>query len=244
MAFRQPNFAAAAIAAAKAHAVACYPEESCGLIVGPPGQEVYVACRNIAENPREDFHIDAQDQLAAGSALVAVVHSHPDKLARPSAADMRSQIATGLVWGIIALNAQDVAEPVWWGDFCLEQPLVGRSFVHGVNDCYSLIRAYYWQERRVMLPEFPRDAQWWHEGGDIYRDGFGQAGFIVIKPEEARPQDVFLGQVRSRVPNHGGIMLAGGLALHHLDGRLSRREPVTPWLKYITHWLRFVGLPE
>jgi len=50
--------------------------------------------------------------------------------------------------------------------------------------------------------------------------------------------DVFLAQVRAPVPNHGGVYLDGGLILHHLEGRLSRREPLGPWRRFVTHALR------
>lgn len=239
MAFFHPVFSLEALDAARAHAVAEYPRESCGLIVA----EAYRPCVNSASEPEKDFRISENDLLDVGAGLQAVLHSHPDGEGIPSAADMRGQMDSGVPWGIIACTGKEAQSPVWWGDFRLEEPLLGRVFVHGVTDCYSLIRSWFWQKRGLLLPDFARDADWWKSNKDLYRTLFASAGFRRIESAEARPGDVFIGQVRASVPNHGGILLEKGLGLHHLEGRLSRREPVGPWQRFITHWLRFVALP-
>lgn len=244
MTFTKPIFPAAAIADAKEHARSVYPQESCGLIVGDVKEAFYIRCQNRAADPLQDFLIDPEQLLTAGAQLLAVVHSHPNGVAQPSAADMRGQMDSGCIWGVLAVTGQDVSEPVWWGDYRLEQPLVGRDFILGISDCYSLIRAWYWQERKVKLPDFAREGYWWKDGTDLYGAGFSQAGFVPVALEEVRYGDVFLGQVRSPVPNHGGVLLADGLMLHHVENRLSRHEPFGAWQKYITHYLRFVGLPH
>lgn len=257
MTFPTPQFPPEAIEAAKAHAIAQFPKESCGLIAAG----TYIACENTAEHPEKDFRIDPEQIIDAGVHLQAVMHSHPQPLSpSPTAADMQGQIDTGCIWGIIPCNAQEAFAPVFWGDFLLEddfdnhglprakqsggaarEPLTGRAFVHGASDCYTLIRAWYWKNKQIYLPEFPRDEEWWKENKDFYSEGFRKAGFRRISLGEARPGDVMLGHVRSKVPNHGGVLLEGSLLIHHLQGRLSCRAPVGRYMKYITHWLRYVG---
>lgn len=237
MAFKVPVFEHA-MAAAKAHALSQWPKESCGLIVNGG----YVPCENKATNPEEDFVIGDDMVLLNNGGIDAVVHSHPKGNRYPSARDMQGQMDMGCPWAIIPCNENETMPEVWWGDFMLEQSLLKREFIHGVSDCYALIRAYYWQERKIILPEFPRDIEWWKAGGDFYQHAnFSKAGFVRIEQEEAAIGDVFIGQVRSDVPNHGGILLDHGEGLHHLDGRLSRREPIGPWQRYITYWLRYKG---
>ena len=228
----------------QAHAIADYPNEACGLIVDGD----YRAMENIADEPTEHFRMRSKDWLSAAQAgdIGAVVHSHPDGPDCPSAEDMRRQIATGVPWGIVSCNGSGALAPFWWGMNAIP-PLIGRGFRHGVTDCYALIRDYFRAERGVVLPEFPRDWEWWCEGADLYSEGFPKAGFRRLEDgEAAAPGDVFLAQVRAEVPNHGGVLLDGGLALHHLTARLpvdatrlSRREPVDRWRKFITHWLRY-----
>lgn len=242
--FAKPNFPQTVIDAAKAAAVAAYPKESCGLIVN----NAYVPCVNVAKDPTADFEIDETAVKAAGSNLQGVLHSHPDEDAVPSSDDMQGQIDTAVIWGIIAV-IKDVTDkivardPVFWGDYRLEEPLIGRQFIHGISDCGSIIRSYFWQTKQIKINDFPRNDQWWKDGDNIYLDKFKTAGFIQIQQQELITGDVFLGKVRSPVPNHGGIILnaAAGLGLHHLENRLSRREPILPWSKFITHYLRYTG---
>ena len=237
MTFPKPDFSAAALNDAARHAAACYPNESCGLIVAG----AYLPCENQSATPETAFTIDPAEIVRAGADLQAVIHSHPEGLARPSAADMRAQIDLGCSFGIIPCIGGVLEAPVWWGDYRLDEPLIGRQFIPGACDCYSLIRGYYWQTRQIHLPDFARDEDWWKDGGDMYRQNFATAGFKEVAREEVETGDVFLGMVRADVPNHGGVFLERGLFLHHLEGRLSRREPIGSWDKFITHCLRYGG---
>lgn len=237
MNFPRPDFSQEAIAAMKTHALADFPRESCGVMVSGD----YVPCDNLAPDPEKNFIIADEIIIAAGADLQAVIHSHPHGDGAPSAQDMRGQIDTGVIWGIIPCTATEAQNPLFWGDFRLQDPLIGRSFIHGASDCYSLIRAYFYQQRKIILPDQPRDHEWWMHGDNLYLDGFKAAKFVQIHEHEAVEGDCFIGQVNSTVPNHGGVLLDRGLGLHHLDRRLSRREPIGPWLRYITQWLRYTG---
>lgn len=223
-------------------AIAAYPEEAVWLIT--PGE-----CRrvkNIADEPTKTFRVSKQSMAAAmARGLLAVVHSHPDYPACPSAADMRGQQAAAVPWCIVATDGEHATDPVWFGDSVERLPLIGRGFRHGITDCYALIRDYYRLELGIDLVEFPRDWEWWLNGGDLYQDGIAPAGFRRIEQAEAQPGDMWIAQVRSPVPNHGGILLEHGLALHHPSAhepvdpaQLSRREPIGRWLPHITIWLR------
>lgn len=251
-------FKQAIIAAAKAHAVAEWPRESCGLVT-PEG---YVACRNVSATPLGDFEIAPEDLIAAE--VLGVLHSHPctDKrilLREPSAADMRGQMASGVPWGIIQSKSGWASEPLWFGDALPIPPLLGREFINGVTDCYSLIRDAYrfgkagmkkqgmpgWPWKKIALPDFPRDYAWEHDGGSLYLDNFAAAGFTRIAEAQVRVGDVFLAQIRTPrnnpTPNHGGIYIGDGLILQHLARKLSARDVAARWRPFITHWLRFQG---
>lgn len=238
MAFPTPDFTPEAIAAAKAHALSSWPLESCGLIVG--GE--YLPCENISATPEDAFRIADSTIAQHGAAIQAVVHSHPKGVPSPSSADMVSQISMDCIFGIIPCNKNEVlGDIVWFGDFLLEQPLIGQKFIHGVTDCFTTVRGYFWQTKGVKLPDLPRDADWWKDNQNLYVENFERMGFTLVDRSEAAPGDCFLGKVRSPVPNHGGVILERGLGLHHLDGRLSRREPLLRWERFITHFLRYTG---
>ncbi len=230
----------------QAEAIAAYPNEACWVIT--PGECRQV--RNIADDPRRHFRIDKRTMAAAHKrGLLAIVHSHPDGPDCPSEADMRGQLHTAVPWGIVSTDGERALEPFFWDANGEPPPLLGRGFRHGVTDCYALIRDYYRLEHGIVLPEFPRDWEWWHQGQDLYREGFARAGFRQVSASEARAGDMWFSQIRSPVPNHGGVLVGNGLALHHKTARLatdptrlSAREPIGRWLPYVTGWYRHEAL--
>lgn len=222
--------------AAKAHAIAAYPQEACGIIVD--GQ--YVKIENISQEPEAGFEMD--ERTWQDYKVEAVIHSHSPKYKlEPSASDMLHQISSNVPWGIILSDGKEVSNILWWGDFVLDQPLVGRTFIHGVTDCYSAIRAWYWQNRQIKLKDFPRQDLWWKNSENLYVENFSKAGFREIEQSEATVGDVVLINFRSEVPNHGGVLIEDGLLYHHLQNRLSNREPIGRWNSLITKWLRYEG---
>ncbi|MDR3427935.1 Mov34/MPN/PAD-1 family protein [Silvimonas sp.] len=148
--------------AIKAHAIRDYPREACGLVVVIRGRERYVPCANTA--PGTDHFRLAPEDYAAAEALgeiTTVVHSHPDSNPEPSEADKVGCEASGLPWLIVGVARNGAGEPettalASFAPSGYEAPLVGRSFHHGVLDCYSLIRDWYRRERGISLPDFER----------------------------------------------------------------------------------------
>lgn len=232
----------------RAHALEAYPQECCGLIIG--GR--YERRKNVASKPEAAFRISHQGWAGAyrRGEVQAVVHSHPDGPDCPSAADMAQQQATGLPYVMVATDGVNCGELFAFGDCLPRPPLLGRSFRHGVRDCYDIIRDWYRAERGVVLPNFPRSWGWWKTDADLYCRNFSKAGFRRIGEEEVLPGDVFLAQVGpgAKCPNHGGVMLERGLMLHHISStkpydvsRLSAEDPIGKYLPHISHWLRYEG---
>lgn len=229
---------------AKEYIVRDYPEEACGLVV----DDTFIPCLNRSEDPREGFEIDPLDFRKAVSSgnLEFVVHSHPDGPPYPTADDMCSQIETDVPWAIIPVYKNEdtvyTEDPVFFGDQLEIPPLLGRSFRHGVTDCFALMRDYYRLERGITVPEFPRTWGWWEmDGIDLYDSCLKECGFRDLLPGET-PQigDAFLACIRSRKMNHGGILLDHGRILHHPitsfreggydPGSLSREDSASRWV--------------
>lgn len=228
------------IDAIKAHAAAEYPREACGLVIVERGRECYVACRNAATTPSEHFVLDHEDYAAAEDRgeVIGVVHSHPDAPPAPSQADRVACEASGLPWHIVAWPGGEMRsiEPCGY-----VAPLVGRQFVHGVLDCWSLVRDFYARKLRIELADAFRPDLWWNDGAsDLYTQGLAQRGGVVLDPDaELQPGDVIFMQIRSKngVPNHAAIYLGDTQILHHLYNRLSSRDVYGGYWREVTRFV-------
>lgn len=240
-----PTFITAAVLDAMAHhAEAEYPREACGLVLAVDGVACYLPRQNGAENPARDFRISPQAYAAAErkGRVLAVVHSHPGGPAHPSESDMAGQIASGLAWAVIpvlacAAGGPRAQHPLWWGVGVPVDPLLEREFVHGLADCYALVRDWYRTEAGILLPDFPRPDRWWERGGNLLAENLAAGGFVRCDEPE-RVGDGYVMQVQAPVPNHCAVYVGDGLLLHHLCGRLSRREPVHRWRSHILYRVR------
>jgi len=222
---------------AEAHALTEYPRESCGLVVSVRGKPSYVPCRNQSEEP-DHFILHPEDYAAAEDLgdIVAVVHSHPDAGPEPSLHDIASHAASRMTWWIVGLK-DGLAT---WHEMPAagELPLEGRVFVHGVIDCYTLVRDYYRQVLGIILPDFHRKDDWWHNGENLYVDNFERAGFVPVATPE--PGDLIVMAIGSPTPCHGAIWLEGDVLLHHLYGRLSCKEVYgRAYRECTTHIMRY-----
>ena len=245
--------------AMEAHALRVFPGEAFGAVFGNPDRPAYHPVDQVADNSRAGFRIDraALRRLEeTHGALLAAVHTRSatgdddaDRLLFiPSAAEMRAQAALAVPFGVVVCDRSRCIDRFWFGDQCPTLPLLNRPFRHGVTDCYSLIRDFYRQDRNVLLPDYPRDWDWWIQGLDLYRAGFEEAGFRAIDPADADDADAVMFQMRSKVPNHAAVLLGGGYMLHHPAGvrpydpfRVSYREPLARWKRHVTHWVRYEG---
>lgn len=261
----------AASVAARRHAEIEWPREAIGYVIG---NGEYLPLVNVHDDAENHVAISAEQEAEYRDEKIAVIHSHCLKsgefhaadgplAAGPSEHDMRQQIAHACPWGlVVVVDGHSHESVIWWGDELPVAPLLRRPFIHGVFDCYSIIRdAYrtdeygfvrdYLGKESILLPEFPRDFGWWDKPGggavvqqNLYREGFKAAGFVEIEQHQMRPGDVFLAQVLAPVTNHGGVYLGNGEILHHLRNRLSKTDVASRWLNHVTHYLRYEGPME
>lgn len=212
-----------------------YPREACGLVAVFRGRARLVICQNRAREPDNDFLISPQDYVDAElqGDVVGVIHSHPGASAAPSGMDQASHAASGLTWWIVGLSGPDDPAPdVVTMPAADALPLIGRQFVHGAVDCFTLIADWYWRERGVRLPDIERPDDWWHKGMNLYVDSYSAAGFVAL-PDGAGtlPGDIMVMNIGSSVANHGAILINDNVILHHLHGRLSCQEVYTGYYR-------------
>ena len=103
-----------AFEAIQAHGAEGYPNEICGIMVGPPGDhtvtEVKRARNIIVDRARDRYEIDPRDHVriqreadAAGLDIIGYYHSHPDHPAQASRFDTERAWA-GYVYVIVSVQ--------------------------------------------------------------------------------------------------------------------------------------------
>ena len=103
-----------AFEAIQAHGAEGYPNEICGIMLGPQGDQTVTEVRRarniITERSRDRYEIDPLDHIriqreadAAGLDIVGYYHSHPDHPAQASRFDTERAWA-GYVYLIVAVH--------------------------------------------------------------------------------------------------------------------------------------------
>jgi proteasome lid subunit RPN8/RPN11 len=232
-------------------AVACraqFPREACGFIVSTRGGKdmTVVPCQNVSATPLEHFRIRPSDFQAVedrGGNIELVWHSHPNAKAEATLADKTCVEQHGIPFLIYALPADlwDFYAPTGW-----KADLIGRPFVFGVLDCYTLVRDYY-ASIGIEIPDFYREDNFWEPLKEIVRDGkpvqlrtllpgkvigpplnlyvdnYEKAGFVRVG--KLAPNDVILMRLQHYAINHAGIYLGEGMMLHHPPKSISNKIP-------------------
>lgn len=213
------------LAEIRAHAKEAMPCEACGFVLSVKRKRVIRRAKNSAAKPQRDWRI-APDEFMAAEAegtIVGIYHSHPYGRAQETDADRASCEATRVPYIIAAYPVDEfkIIEPSGY-----VPPLKGRDFVHGVLDCFALVRDYYRTEHKIEIPDFHRDDLWWEKGQNLYLENFASAGFVDLGPDwrVAQPGDAFLMRFMSETVNHAAIYSGHNKILHHVTRALSREE--------------------
>lgn len=205
------------------HAKRCGDSECCGFVIN---NQYYLECHNIALDSQNHFEISVDDWIKAESLgdITAVVHSHPNGLPILSQADQFFQQQTKLAWWLVCDN--NIYQ------FNYIKPLLGRDFLHGIDDCLTMVIDAYMLVG-IPIPNYQRQDDWWSKGQNLYLDLLPLNHFEQV--QTAQEGDIILVCLGSKVPNHAAIYIGNQMILHHCPKRLSTRDLYNGyWLKY-TH---------
>ena len=206
------------------------PREAVGLVLNVRGKLKYYPCNNLAITDHQCFILDPEDYIKADNTgdIVGIFHSHPVNPPTPSQADKVSCEASGLPWYIVNPSSEEWAylEPCGY-----KPPLLGRQWVWGVTDCWSLVRDWYKETKNISLRDWDRPLTP-QEFNDkpMFEDCAWRTNFRELRPsEKLEDGDVLLMSILCPTLNHVALFFEGDV-IHHLTDRLSCREPYSQWL--------------
>ena len=206
------------------------PKESCGLLINIKGKEKYYPCKNLSNYSQQCFIIDPEDYAKAEDSgkVLAVIHSHPVTPPVASQADMISCEESGLVWHIVNPKTEQ------WGFYKpsgYKPPLIGRHWVWGITDCWSLVRDWYKENLGITLRDWdrPTTPEEFVEN-PMFEKCAWRTGFRQLRPDEKLENgELLFMSIMATGLNHVAIFLDGDV-LHHLADRISCKEPYNQWL--------------
>lgn len=126
--------------------------------------------------------------------------------------------------------------------------LLGRPFLFGVRDCYSLTRDFFRDNFGIEVVDYARPSDWSSDTQDLIRSFYAREGFKMIpdwKVTDLRPGDVFALAIGESNPNHFAIYVGDNTLVHHLLGRFSNAEPYRDfWRNSTAFILRHPDVPD
>ena len=217
--------------AAAKHAEECMPKESCGLLALIKGKETYWPCKNIAESGFEYFIIDPDDwaECEDTGEIVGIVHSHPYEPPQPSDNDKASCEYLDLPSHIYSVRMKEWCsfQPCGWK----APSLIGRTWIWGKHDCWSLITDYFLEKKQIKLKFWPRPKNLKEFANNPYFEKvLTESGFKKVD-NDIQINDILLMEGIYDKLNHVALYIGDQRIFHHNIKQLSCREIYD--LKYI-----------
>ena len=128
-------------------------------------------------------------------------------------------------------DSKDYSEVFFPERYFENTPMIGRPFLHGLFDCYTLVKDYFKRNFNLILPtNLQRTWEWWNTGSNLYLEHANSYGFTEAK--DIKKHDLLVMSLSSPVPNHGAIYLGDNKIMHHVAGRFSTIEEFGSMYKY------------
>jgi proteasome lid subunit RPN8/RPN11 len=206
-------------------------EETCGFVL-TDGSVIQV--NNVADDRHTTFSINPQDYAKYDDQITGIWHTHLE-LAGFSPLDQQVLMTDTLPWAVYCLADNSFHEC----DFTTVAPFLGRPFIFGLYDCYSLISDKL-HEMEVELPPWPRGTwgEWdtpgfnpfdmaWPEIGEPVYNGKYQEGDILLLNLGNHPGHT----------DHVGVFLDRRTFLHHPAQHKSRKQLFGSYWERRLNWV-------
>ncbi len=222
----------------KVHATESFPCECVGYVK----DDQYVRLENTHPQPESNFRISLATLITVNPEIV--LHSHPHhgqpNSSWPSLSDLKCFYSKPeWKWGIISTDGEEYGQFVLFDD---KNPtnLIGREYIWGIQDCYSLIRDWYKIEMGITLKNYPRDYNsHQHGNANYYESNFADAGFYEVPINDIKIGDVLLLSINSHSVNHAAIVSGNDEIMHHWLNRLSAKDSLSKWLRATSKVVRY-----
>ena len=215
-------------------ALASPDRETCGFVL-TDGTVLQVP--NTADDPVNEFAIDPSVYAEHDQRIGGIWHSHL-KLAGFSPLDQQVLATDNTPWAVYCM-----ADDTWHEcdpEMRAFAPLIGRPFVYGVYDCYSLVQDFLAKKRRIKLPDWER--RQWGEWNTAGFDPFDREWKNYGKPvttKNYRAGDILLLNLgdHSGHTDHVGVFQNDKSFLHHPSGAVSRAQTFGGYWERRLNWV-------
>lgn len=126
--------------------------------------------------------------------------------------------------------------------------LIGRSFLWGVRDCFTIVREVYRENFGIEITDYARPTDWSADMRDLIRDAYLREGFELMRAWTAadlRPGDLLCLAIGESNGNHFAVYVGDNTIVHHLYHRLSSSETFRDfWRNSVCYVLRHPEVPD
>ena len=203
------------------------PEEACGLLAIIKGEEIFWPCKNLAEGKFEFFILDPDDwaECEDQGEILGVIHSHPTGPATPSDNDKAACEHLGFPYYIYSIEHDhwEFFEPSGWK----APSLIGRKFIWGKYDCWSIVTDWYEQNLQIKIPYLKRTKKIKDFSDNPYFEkALKDRNFIKQNTNNnLKVGDILLFQTITGNLDHVALYIGDMMILNHNLRSLSCREP-------------------
>lgn len=232
----------------KEHALKENPSEACGYIcVNFLGEVTVLPCENMARNKKGRFAIHPSKNKEAEKIghIAAFYHSHASEFLDTASDKFSPEDLDAAYEACIPALLYVHPHDTWHFNVpSTYQPtdLLGRPFVWGVWDCYTLVRDYYKIHKGVQMGNYlpPENATTQSDFG--YETKIKNENFHEIPLAEIQKDDVILLKIKSQFINHCLVYLGNNEFLHQPANKISSKGILDErYMKYIAKVMRHNG---
>lgn len=203
--------------------------EVCGLIYQSKLNTLNIkVCKNISEKPESHFIISPRDYLnvSLSNKIFGLFHSHINDNVDFSELDKLTAEQYNLYFVLYNLKYNIFKE--YFPTKKYNNKYIGREFIIGKQDCFTLVKDYYNNELNIKLTDtIERNEEWYKRNKNIFFDFWNNnkefleiGGFNKIKKYDC----LVIQYPKNPTPSHVILYLGNDLILHQQYNRKSTVE--------------------